>query len=516
MAILITLKMVDDALADHRKRKSYEIIDSRVPGLTLRVKPSDCRWSVRSRLWNPTTKKTEQRRWDLGRVVDGRDESPVGADAITLSTARRWAMQVRDMCREEKDPSRLVAYMKDGQDGVKVHEAQVTRAKEPPSITWDAAKNLFLDEVLRTRRKDTHRDYKIKLGAAELTQRFDGRLVSQITDVEAATAYAEIFKRAEPMGDGCLRVMKRFWNWMGDASRVSITGVAINLDKVQPLPRTLSEDGDPNRQFDPKRDLRKKSPPEIELGRALAIARSDALPDWASYGLQLLLASAQRRRQVIGASRFRFIDYPETPNEVAWFIPAFWRKTRKEGTERAHLVPIMGWGAEAVRKLDRLCDFEGSAGWLFPALKGDGEGHQEINGFNKILDSLPGVNWSPHGVRYAFTDYGERDLGFSRATSESKIILDHTEGVEPNNVTGRFYRSDPAIARKREMMQLWVDWLDKWASIAVEDDPRLLDRDWLRAEIFKARNGEERFARRVAMRSAKGTPLWGDKAADRA
>jgi hypothetical protein len=45
--------MVDDALADHRKRKSHEIIDGRVPGLTLRVKPSDCRWSARSRLWNP-------------------------------------------------------------------------------------------------------------------------------------------------------------------------------------------------------------------------------------------------------------------------------------------------------------------------------------------------------------------------------------------------------------------------------------------------------------------------------
>ncbi len=104
----------------------------------------------------------------------------------------------------------------------------------------------------------------------------------------------------------------------------------------------------------------------------------------------MLLASAQRRRQVIGASRFRFKDYEETPNEVAWFIPAFWRKTRKEGTERAHLVPVMGWGAEAVRKLDRLCDFDGSVGYLFPALKGDGKGHQEINGFNKILDSLPG------------------------------------------------------------------------------------------------------------------------------
>ena len=62
-------------------------------------------------------------------------------------------------------------------------------------------------------------------------------------------------------------------------------------------------------------------------------------------------------------------------------------------------------------------------------------------------------------------------------------------------------------------MQLWIDWLDKWASIAVEDDPRLLKRDWLRAEIFKARNAEERFVRRVAVRCAKGIPLWGDKAA---
>src|SRR5665647_561566 len=290
--------MVRDALADHHTRKSYEIIDSRVPGLTLRVKPSDCRWSVRSRLWNPTTKKTEQRRWDLGRVVEGRDESAIGAGAITLSTARRWAMQVRDMCREEKDPSRTVAYMKAGQDGVKVHEAHVARAKEPPSINWEAAKKLFLDEVLRTRRKDTHRDYKIKLGAAELTERFAGRLVSQITDVEAAAAYAKIFGRAEPMGDGCLRVMKRFWNWMGDASRVSVTGVTINLDKVRPLPRTLSEDGDPNRQFDPKRDLKKKSPPEIELGRALAIApaRSRAGSFSSSRASDRIVGSGHRLR----------------------------------------------------------------------------------------------------------------------------------------------------------------------------------------------------------------------------
>jgi hypothetical protein len=173
-----------------------------------------------------------------------------------------------------------------------------------------------------------------------------------------------------------------------------------------------------------------------------------------------------------------------------------------------NLIPIVGWGATAVRQLDLLCDSENSRGWLFPALKGECTGHQEVNGFNKILEALPGVHWSPHGVRYAFTDYGERDLGFSRPSSEAALILDHAEGVEPDNVTGRFYRSDPAIARKREMMRLWVDWLDCWATKAIQEDARYADRDWLRAEIFRARNGEQRLAARIVDRNAKGLPLW--------
>jgi hypothetical protein len=35
------------------------------------------------------------------------------------------------------------------------------------------------------------------------------------------------------------------------------------------------------------------------------------------------------------------------------------------------------------------------------------------------------------------------------------------------------------------MMQLWVDWLDKWASIAIEDDPRLLDRTGCQLKFSK-------------------------------
>ena len=67
---------------------------------------------------------------------------------------------------------------------------------------------------------------------------------------------------------------------------------------------------------------------------------------------------------------------------------------------------------------------------------------------------MPGVDVSPHAVGYAFATYGERDLGFR--SSEAAVILDHMEGVEPTDVTGSFYSSDPQIA---------------WAERAIAADP---------------------------------------------
>jgi hypothetical protein len=84
-----------------------------------------------------------------------------------------------------------------------------------------------------------------------------------------------------------------------------------------------------------------------------------------AYGIQLLLASAQRRRTVIGAARNRFKRYPEVPDEEAWYVPPYWRKSGSKRGKRYHLVPIVSWGAKAVHELDKLSDFEGSSGWLF-------------------------------------------------------------------------------------------------------------------------------------------------------
>ena len=91
-----------------------------------------------------------------------------------------------------------------------------------------------------------------------------------------------------------------------------------------------------------------------------------------------------------------------------------------------------------------------------------GGSYAEAGLFNDYFSAMPGVDFSPHAVRYAFATYGERDLGFK--PGEGAIILDHMEGVEPTDVTGQFYSSDPQIGRKREMMRAWTDWCDGWAA----------------------------------------------------
>jgi hypothetical protein len=87
--------------------------------------------------------------------------------------------------------------------------------------------------------------------------------------------------------------------YLGDAMRADETGVTIDLSRLKKIPDPRAEIGDPNTPFDPEEE-QGDAPPEIELGRLLAISRFlGVLDPRVAYGIQLLLASAQRRRTVI-------------------------------------------------------------------------------------------------------------------------------------------------------------------------------------------------------------------------
>ena len=170
--------------------------------------------------------------------------------------------------------------------------------------------------------------------------RFIGHAVTSITRNQILMAVAAIHGRgAETMAEGVLRVLKSMWTFLADGERQEQTSVAPNLLLRAKVPdRTRNEIGDPKR-IDEEME-RGDAPPEIELGRALAIARAGVLPDRVSLGLQLLLASIQRRRAVIGANRWRFKTYAETPDEEAWFVPPYYRKSGSKRGNRSHLVPV--------------------------------------------------------------------------------------------------------------------------------------------------------------------------------
>jgi hypothetical protein len=190
--------------------------------------------------------------------------------------------------------------------------------------------------------------------------------------------------------------------------------------------------------------------------------------------------------------------------------------SRKSGAdEKSHLVPVVGWAADAVLALDKLVP-DGD-GYLFPPARRRKaatrpQRHVTINMLNKYFAALPGTNIAPHDSRYAFATYGRRDLGFqvsSTGMREAGLILDHSEAKEKNDVTAAFYDRDPSIARKREMMHAWLDWLDTWAAKAIEADPLLLDREHLCEGIYRKRYGEQALERRIAYRKKHDMPLWG-------
>jgi integrase len=495
--ILITAETVRTALADQRRSVQYEVVDERVPGLRLSVKALDCRWSVRARVRNTGL----QRRWDLGAVCAGNEDVD---GRICLATARGRASNVREKCRTGVNPDEIVAYYTGGREAV---EARRQAAKPSArSWSWEEAKKRYSVHLASNNRQATKADYEKKLRLPELS-RFAGRALCSITANEVAKVYADIHARSRSTGHGFRRVVKAFWTYLGDATRADETGVTIDLDRLNKIPDPRAEIGDPNTLFDPD-DEQGDAPPEIELGRLLAISRCPGVLDpRIAYGVQLLLASVQRRRTVVGAGRNRFKRYVETPDEEAWYIPPYWRKSGSKRGQRYHLVPVVGWGAKAVFELDKLSDFEGSSGWLFPARGKDSVKPADDGLLNDHLEVMPGIDFSPHGVRYAFAEYGERDLGFSK--SEAKLILDHLEGTDSDDVTGQFYSTNPAIARKRQMMSAWCEWLDKWAEVAVKEDPRLLDHDWLCESIYRNRYGEDCLQRRIALRQKLGTPLWG-------
>jgi integrase len=335
--------------------------------------------------------------------------------------------------------------------------------------------------------------------------RFEDKDVAAITREDVAKCVADVCNRAHRTGEHLKSVLGSMWTFLADDCRRKETSVAPNLllrlkTPERPLPAIVRVTPDVLQLFaddteDPNRDV----PSPSRLGRALAIARSGALKERAALSVTLLAGSLQRRRAVIGSHRVDFHvmgEWEDQNADIVWSIPPFMRK--RSNRRRAHLphnIVLVHPTVLAVRRLDELA---GSQAYYFPVRAGEGKKtknpHADPSFINHALRFLPGAEMSCHAWRRGFASHGQRELGLDLV--EIKMILDHSEGAPPGDVTAGNYALDPLLDRKREIMLAWSTWLEKRAREAIAADPGLLNVEALKNAIYRARYGEERFLRR--------------------
>lgn len=480
----ITDDTLKKAIRDAAAGLTYDRRDPACPGLTLRVRGRKVSWTVRTRL------DGEQKRYFIGDA------------SIDPKTARRRATQVKQWCEDGNRPDKLI---KEFLTGVSVfQQVHIEVYSGPASITWEAARTMYLAEVERTLRPDTLKDYRNILENTPELAVLEGVMVAGVTDVMAEQIYKKIHARVEPHSEHVCRVMSAMWTFLAIPGNRPVTGVKpYAIRAAKPPARTRAEDGDPHGKA-AKAKKKDQPPPLPAIGRAVAIAKLGALGPRSSSIILTLAGSAQRCRPIAGLNANDLIDHGD---EVEWKMPPFFRKTaRKKRSRGTHDIPLLGWAAKAVRDLQRTTN----GYWLIP-VGATANGREPKNphcdpGYvTKLMSYLPGVGFSPHQWRAAFATYGSMHLGWAKG--DEKIILDHLEGYDSDDVTGQHYNTDPRMAKKRAMMTAWVAFLDKCAANAVAADPTLKDIEAVREAIYKKRYKEAGWKRAIERCTKRGLPL---------
>lgn len=503
-AEVIDAKKVKKLIRDHAEGKRTELTDAKGQGLQFRITDDAAIWTVRARLFG------KQRRWTIGNAE------------VSPEEARERAGEVRAWCRRGSDPEKLVTqYM----TGISIaHQVRVSGERPARSWEWSEAVDKFLAHISSCRSPDTYDDYAKTLGGrwrldpkkrhshvAELS-RFKGKQVSTIAREDIAECVADICKRAYSQGLHTLRILGSMWSFLGDDIRRRQTSVAPNLllrvkPPEKPQPAVARQVGSVLQLFDKdQEDKRRDVPSPADMGRALAIARSGALGERASLAVQLLAFSLQRRRAIIGCYQMDFrvmADWNDPDADMVWIIPPYMRKrSNKRRAHLPHLVVLTGAGAKTVRQLDQL--ELGEYPYYFPVRAKPGNEtknpYADPSFINHALQFMPGVDMSPHACRRGFASHAEREFGLS--LGDIKLILDHSEGAPSGDVTAERYALDPMLQKKKQIMSLWTNWLEYQVQAAIAADPGLLDAETLKASIYRARYGEERWLKRSSKRRA--------------
>jgi integrase len=449
--------------------KQSEISDARQAGLVIRIGARGARWQFRFEAGG------KGKRIDLGSIDDW-----------TIAEAREVAGKAAAMVRNKQGLPTEEWLLRQRIAYGKIDAPAIPTATTPTEFgqwTFAEAKADYLAEVKRIRRLDTWDDYAKVLAAPELDELADQK-VGRITRHDLSRIVVEIHRsgrqRAAEKLAGCLRTM---WSHLERDAYIRKSGVEFgSMLGLRAPERSLVERG--NRSsggIAPGRYV----PSLLELGRIVAICRSGAMPPQIAAAIELLVMTVQRRRPIASAWKADFEPIGE--GRGLWHMPPAARKSgARRDPDRDHVVPLPGsvWSlVERIRATDELGD------WMFPAFRARRTGsqvtHMAPSTVTHALLWMPGTEASPHDIRRAFSTHGEKALGWTRLAS--KQILDHGEGEAAGDVTAASYALHDGAHQKWPTMVRWVDAVEDHVGRAIAADQRLLDADWLRAQIVKLR-----------------------------
>jgi integrase len=199
-----------------------------------------------------------------------------------------------------------------------------------------------------------------------------------------------------------------------------------HLDKLLPRPRKLSRG-------------HHAAMPYSEVPTFIAGLRErDAV---AARALEFIILTGARSGEVLGMT-WAELDL----GARLWVVPGARMKVGRE-----HRVPLTNQALKVIEKVAPLTESNNSDSNVFP---GHRRGRPLSNTATEMLLRRMRANVTTHGFRSSFRDWAGDRTHFAREVAEAALA--HTVGDE----TERAYRRGDALAKRRELMQAWADYLD--------------------------------------------------------
>jgi integrase len=333
-----------------------------------------------------------------------------GVNAVPLAKARELAAGCR---------AQLIA----GLNPIAIRRA--SNAEIPPFGT-------FADAFVATKAvewRNAKHQYQWRMTLTTYAKPLRAKLVNEITTEDVLTTLKPLWTTKSETAS---RLRGRIEAVL-DAARVAGHRSGENparwrghLDKLLPRPRKLSRG-------------HHAAMPYAEVPAFIASLRErDAV---AARTLEFIILTAARSGEVLGMT-WAELDL----GAKLWVVPSARMKAGRE-----HRVPLSDQALKVIEKVTPLRESNNADNHVFP---GNRRGRPLSNTATEMLLRRMRENVTTHGFRSSFRDWVGDRTDFAREVAEAALA--HTVGDE----TERAYRRGDALSKRRELMQVWADYLD--------------------------------------------------------